>query len=438
MSVPNPLYSHTPPVSVPGNGISPYNASWVNNYIQTLVNQGSFVSGVNSFIHGFTFTSFASYAGGVYSPTQNRIYLVPYDQAPIATWHYIDCNTGNVVAYANGLTLANVGVNGAYIGGVYAPTQNRIYFVPAAQSTNPVWHYINCSSETVVPYAHATGITVLNAYSGGCFSPTQNRIYFAPRRQGGDVSAVWHYIDCSVNIVTAPPGPSGLVVSYSRGSSLIVSSANDAYIGAVYSPTENKIYFVPNVQAEPFPGNANTQFWHYIDCNATGNAVTVVTYLNPNNAVSSAYYGGAYSPTQNRIYFCPYNQGAPANLSWHYINCNTGTLVSYLNGVTLTNGPNYYAGAVYSPVNNRIYLVPYNQHASSTWHYIDCNTGAVVGYAKGLSVAAQNFLGGGFYSPVQNRIYFSTNSQTILYFLDIQSNASTSKVMMANATYNKL
>ena len=79
-----------------------------------------------------------AYYGGVYSPTQNRIYLIPRSQANQTNWHYIDCATGTVVAYAHGVTA----VAYAYVGGVYSPTQNRIYLVPRAQSNQTNWHYI--------------------------------------------------------------------------------------------------------------------------------------------------------------------------------------------------------------------------------------------------------------------------------------------------------
>lgn len=43
-----------------------------------------------------------AYAGAVYSPYQNRIYLVPHGQATSCHWHYIDCSSGEVVSYEHG------------------------------------------------------------------------------------------------------------------------------------------------------------------------------------------------------------------------------------------------------------------------------------------------------------------------------------------------
>ena len=139
-----------------------------------------------TYAHGVTAVANA-YIGGVYSPTQNRIYLVPFAQSNQTNWHYIDCATGTVVAYAHGVTA----VVNAYQGGVYSPTQNRIYLVPFAQANQTNWHYIDCATGTVVAYAH--GVTaVANAYFGGVYSPTQNRIYLVPLAQSNQTN--WHYV----------------------------------------------------------------------------------------------------------------------------------------------------------------------------------------------------------------------------------------------------
>jgi hypothetical protein len=55
---------------------------------------------------------------------------------------------GSVVAYTHGATA----VVNAYVGGVYSPTQNRIYFVPYVQAAQSVWHYIlELSSAEISP-----------------------------------------------------------------------------------------------------------------------------------------------------------------------------------------------------------------------------------------------------------------------------------------------
>ena len=65
---------------------------------------------------------------------------MPWGMSTTSAWHYVDCNTGSIVAYNHGATV----VATAYSGGCYSPTQNRIYFTPNSQSTVAVWHYIDC------------------------------------------------------------------------------------------------------------------------------------------------------------------------------------------------------------------------------------------------------------------------------------------------------
>ena len=49
-----------------------------------------------------------------------------------------------------------------------------------------------------------------------------------------------------------------------------------------------------------------------------------------------------------------------------------------------------------------IYLAPTGQATQSTWHYIDCNNGAVIGYEHGTTSAAASAYFGAVYSPSQN------------------------------------
>jgi hypothetical protein len=101
---------------------------------------------VNAYAHGATAGNDA-YTGGVYSPTQDRIYFVPRNQADEDNWHYVDCSDGDVHAYAHGATA----VDNAYIGGVYSPTQDRIYFVPFSQADEANWHYIQSYATPEIP-----------------------------------------------------------------------------------------------------------------------------------------------------------------------------------------------------------------------------------------------------------------------------------------------
>ena len=429
----NPIYSVKPPVSIPGYSVSGYNKQWVSNYMQSLVNQGSNLSGVSNYIHGATVASSLAYAGGIYSPTQNRIYFVPFAQAAPAnvSWHYIDCNTGNIVAYTN----PGNAVSGAYVGGAFVPSQNRIYFAPNAQasSANAVWHYIDCSLPdstmvgTIANPTFATAFAASNAYIGGVLSPTQKRIYLVPANQAditNGLCASWHYIDCSTS--------TGVITTYANpGGAQALAYANGAY-----SPTENRIYFVPHNC--PLPN-----LLQYVDCNVSSGTGMIKTYANPGDIVATAYYGGIYSPTQNRIYFAPRSQALPnssTTRNWHYVDCNTGTIGTYLNPNTAVDLA--YRSGAYSPTQNRIYFSPRQQGPQALWHYIDCNTGLVGTYTNSFTTMQNNSYLGAVYSPTQNRVYFipyfGAAPQLTWHFLDMQSNANTSKIMMSAAEYNKL
>jgi hypothetical protein len=153
---------------------------------------------VCQYTHGLsTLPVHSAYQGGVYSPTQNRIYFVPSAQSEQAQWHYIDCTTGDVVAYTHGATA----VINAYQGGSYSPTQNRIYFAPCGQADQTQWHYIDCTTGDVIAYTH--GVTTEQyPYIGVSFSPTQNRIYFVPSNQSDH--AQWHYLQEYTSAVIPP------------------------------------------------------------------------------------------------------------------------------------------------------------------------------------------------------------------------------------------
>lgn len=289
------------------------------------------------YAHGTGITISDVFFGGVYSPTQNRIYLVPYKQAALSSlWYYIDCSTGNIQSYTHGTTFI-LPVSGLYAGGVYSPTQNRIYFVPY-EALSGSWHYVDCALGNIVSYSYGSTPLVLNSYIGGVYSPTQNRIYFVP--YGMSNQSMWHYIDCS----------SGNPVTYTHG----ISAVQYAYSGGVYSPLQNRIYFVPYAQA-------NQTKWHYIDC-STGN---VVAYTHGATTVTNAYRGGVFFPQQNRIYFVPFAQSDQS--LWHYIDCSTGNIIAYAHNVSIA--PQAYHGGVFDPNINKIRLIP--NVSTTTPHLIE-------------------------------------------------------------------
>jgi hypothetical protein len=318
-----------------------------------------------------------AYAGSVYSPYEDRIYFVPFNQT--TQLHYIDCKTESIQS----TPISNL-VTNAYIGGAYSPTENRIYFAPYNQ--NNTLHYIDCNSGTVVEYQYNTQGAV--SY-GAVYSPKQNRIYFVPHSSHSQCM----YIDCNV----------GSISTFLHGLQIV----NNAYAGGVYSPTEDKIYFVPYAQ--------NTKFC-YINCSNT----SVVEYVSNVTINQNAYIGGVYSPTNNYIYLIPHQQ----TLNIHYIDCNNDGIV----GSIQYTGTSKYAGGVY--INKQIYMIPYE---NGQLQYINTDNNQL--YNLG-SVTGSFF--GGSYSPTQNKLYPTPHTTNNLIYVHLLDNNNISKSLMAGALFNKL
>lgn len=317
--------------SVPDLFFNNYNQDNLNTYINYLTQVYSEPNiHVRSFDPGIVVDD-AAYEGAVFSPYQNRIYFVPTGQADQLQWHYVDCNTGTFGAYTHGATV----VDNAYIGGAYFPVLDRIYFAPFSQSAEANWHYVDCSDGSVVAYARGGTSTI--QYSGAVYSPNQQRLYFIP-------SSIVFSADNLVFI-----DENGTLQTYSPGFNILTG-----YLGGAYSPTQDRIYFAPYTLA-------NQTTWHFIDC-STG---LIVAYDNNVSAEISnpAYSGAVYSPTQNRIYFGPNAQSTET--FWHFIDCDTGNVVSYTNtssfGIIIEHTP------VFSPLTNRIYLLDGTTNSSITF-----------------------------------------------------------------------
>jgi hypothetical protein len=355
---------------------------------------------VCSYVPGIT-AVLSAYVGGVLA-SNNRIYLIPVEQAIQANWHYIDANTGIGAAYAHGITA----VVSAYIGGVLAPN-DRIYMIPRMQSNQANWHYINTKTGVATAYAHGATVAA-SAYYGGVLS-SNNKIYMAPFGQA--TQANWHYINATTGVVTAYSNNSG------------VTPVNNAYVGAVLSPS-GRIYFIPFAQC-------TQSNWHYIDTNGS-----VVAY--PNNSgvtpVSTGYFGASLSP-DGKIYLNPYAQSNQAQ--WHYIDTNTNTVVAYTNNSGVTPVANAYAGSVYAP-NGKIYFIPETCANQTQWHYIDTITGNVVAYTHGVTALVSAYLGG-ILAP-NGRIYMVPQTQadqTTWHYIDTQCNLPLNKNICTNPMFNK-
>ena len=375
-------------------------SEWYLTQLQLLESQamGGGPGQVCSYVHGAT--SVNAFSGTLSS--NNRIYMAPASNQ--ANWHYIDTNTGAVVAYAHGATVVAAGT---YNGGVLAPN-GRIYWVPRAQANQANWHYINTNTGAVTAYAHNLGgdTPVANAYIGGVLSP-DGRIYLIPYTQSDQTK--WHYINSSAATVTA----------YSHGATVVAT----AYYGGALS-SNGRIYMAPYSQS-------NQANWHYINTD-TG---AVISYANNSGVtpVNGAYLGAVSA--NNKIYFIPYSQSNQAN--WHYIDTITGNVVTYANASGVTPVSGAYIGGVYSP-NCRIYLIPYAQSNQATWHYIDTNTNTVVAYTHGITALTNGYIGGTLsHKGIIYMIPSAQAAQTNWHYIDTQSELPLNKNVCLNPMFNK-
>jgi len=373
------------------------------NYLEPIHTRNAKVEAASgTYTHGATVVS-GGYFGSVYSPTEDKIYFVPSEQpASSTTFHRVNCKTGAIETYTG---YGSGGDGSQYAGGVYSPTQNRIYFIPYAEkASDGGWHYIDCATGTLE--TAALGAVATGDYVGGVYSPTQDRIYLVPYGRADETT--WHYIDCS----------DGTLNSYTHGATAV----NNAYFGGAYSPTQNRIYFAPHDQ------HLSARY-HYIDCNDG----TVADYTK--SCPSGECSGAVYSPTQDRIYFVPHY--STLQTRWMYINCSDGSLTGYYHEATVTTSA--YSGGVYSPAQNRIYLVPYSQANNTSWHYIDCSDGSVVAYTHGVTAGTSAYIGG-TYSPRENRIYMSPYLQgnvAVWHYIQVYASEEVSPQLMSTALFSK-
>ena len=383
----------------------------LNKYLAQFYNNSPNNVFFNGYTHGAIGVVSNAYYGGVYSPTQNRIYFVPHAQANQATWHYYDCDTHRIVTYTHGATVSA----NAYHGGVYVPEVNRIYFIPSGQATVATWHYINCDSGVVVAYTH--GVTaVANAYSGGTYNSALGRIYMAPYAQGPNAN--WHYINATLTTPTAT------AYAQNNGGATAVTTTS-AYSGAIYIPQLGSIYFVPRSQT-------TFSAWHYVDSEGLIRSYTQSVYAG--SSVITFIQGGGYSPVNNRIYLAIGFTNSAFN-TWAYISPGPNTVTSYT-GVSVTG--NGYRAAVYSPTQKKIYYVPGVNTPNLV--YTLCDTATTDTYTNRYTLEI-NAYHGGIYSPIENSIIlipYSIANNSAWHRIDEFTSFPVDKGMMSNAVFNKL
>jgi hypothetical protein len=333
---------------------------------------------------------FRPYAGGVYSPAQNRVYLIPYGPGPgggdTTHWHYFNCQTNQLVAY---VPVSDVSVAKACYGGAYSPVQNRIYFAPYGESNATNWHYIDCNNDISVTYSNGTGVTpVQYGYQGAVYSAVLNRIYFIPYNQI-DPTAGWHYVNCA----------NGSLTSYTQVG--VPSLHLNAYSGGIYY--NGCVYFVPAAQ-----GGYST--WHYID-----NVGTIQSY--PAAALGGWFSGGVLDPVTGRIYLTPNATGvSQTNLYYLDVTRNPPVLNSYTNELNgICHGTN---GGIYSPLQNEIIFVPggTSLYADQYFYTLNLTNLNILSYPNpqyhnsfGIGAYTDAYIGG-VYSVTNNMGYFIPNA----------------------------
>lgn len=305
------------------------------------------------------------------------------------------------------------------MGAVVDPIGMRAYMSPRGQATSSTWHYIDLRTGRAVGYSHGASSLVSDAYALGAYHHPTKRIYLSTYFQYTKTGR--HYIDCAAGgTVVQYTNPyahiaigyvqdpiSGVLYSApAEGANVAHVISNDgqvssralpftpaaSMVGAAYSATQRKIYVA---MQSPDVGCV------YVDCQSGTYNYAPLVYSQM--ASLGAYEGAVYSPVQDRIYFVPAQQAAlPV---WHYIDCRSGLMVEYRHGCSGLASWAYFGG-VYSPATNRIYLIPNGQAASATWHYIDCSTGAVVPYLHKTTTSSSYIYSGGFYNPLLGRVHF--------------------------------
>ncbi len=219
---------------------------------------GDFVSVANGNLAGYT------YRNGSYDPTNDRIYLIPsIALANPTVWHYIDCATGLLVSYA-GPDVYNGGTNNGYTGGTLDPINNRIFMSPDNQEPDE-WHYIDLDTGTVVAYA----VTVLGSApetfvtaGAPCFSPVTGRLYFPPANFPGERDFSY-YIDCNVStpVLTTfdieQDGRSRLEV---RGQLTYIPNSGIMVNGTITTNNSWKVIREANVSDSPASISSNPQY----------------------------------------------------------------------------------------------------------------------------------------------------------------------------------
>lgn len=365
---------------------------------------------LSAYIPGVTAANGYAYWGGVYSPKQDKLWFIPHQNSISATWHYLDCRTQKVVAYAHG--ASGVGTSdAAYSGGSWDPYTDRIYMHPVAQTST--LHYVDCASGAVVAYKGFSGMPARYSLGGGAYDPINQRIWLTPAV--GSTGTHWPYIDTK-NVSTG---------WYAHGATGLYACSLSMYQGAVYSPSSRKVFFIPSWQVR-------SSLYHYVDCDT----LKVCSYTsdagaNTIGSTGPSFSGGVYDSFHDRVYLMPFN----AKGKYLYIDCRTNRVVHY-DGVSGLVNSEHSHGGCYSPLTRRIYLSYRSAPAygsTGTWLYIDTDTNKVVPYGKSTSTTTR-ISSEGTFVPSLNRVYFTPyDGATVSPWYYVQESAPRTPALLPHA-----
>jgi hypothetical protein len=140
-----------------------------------------------------------------------------------------------------------------------------------------------------------------------------------------------------------------------------------------HSPKWEKVVSLDYDFVSSVANSANDTIGHgvFTGNDIVGASLIMKNQLNPTYLSGTAYYGAAYSPNQDRIYFAPCE--AVVETSWQYIDCVSGEVLTFESGMV---SPNPCSFASYSPIENRVYFGRFiDQISPAAVTYVDCSTG---------------------------------------------------------------
>lgn len=415
---------------IPKSNFSNFSLTGLQKYIDNVgfANNPNF----NSVAVSYTGTIAANaYRGSIFDPINKRIYFVPYGQYQYSNWHYYDCTANTVVAYYCTTDGTNPGPNNPYYdaginygSAIYSSAQKRIYLIMSNSTiTGTVQlQYIDCTTGFVQPYTIAQGAIQALAFSSAVYGPKQDYIYFIPYTQA--YSATQYYLNCATNALG----------TYNNAFASDFNTYTVRFSGGSYDPNTDRIYLASDKSVVSNVASIYGK-WFYINC-ATQTLVSYSYLVSDSVIPTGGYRSAVYSPSQNRVYFIPY----VLNATQQYINCTTNLVESYdtdydtnipLSYVSAVYSP--IENRIYLVSSNTQYVaaITYIDCRTGNVKTKQKLAGAVIPYFDCIN---------SIYDPTRNRIYYqNTNPGSTQWYLEDldAANVVVSNILMSSALYGK-